>query len=107
MLPVDDEEFSIFYLLPIGWFLLRVGHNTECLLDGRVLHVTKVVQRLLHSVLLILTDCPVLWCSLHLVYGNGELPVHFKDKAVLAFCPKLLIHSLCLIVIRLLVGFKG
>ena len=106
VLPVDNEEFPILYLFLVYGSLLRVGHNTQCFLYRQVWHLTKKVQHLVHVVLLVFTDCPVLWSSIRLVYGNGELLVHFEDKAVLAFLPKLLIHSLCLFVIRLLLGFK-
>ena len=84
MLPVENEEFSILYLILVCRFLFRVWHNTKCLLYRRVWHVIEEVQRIIHSLLLVLTDYSVLWSSIYLVDGNGELLV-LEDKAVLAF----------------------
>ena len=106
VLPVDDVEFPILNLLPIHGLLVCGGHNTQYLLHKRVWHVIEVVQRIVHSLLLVLADCPVLWSSIHLVDQNGELLVYLKDKVVLAFWPKLLIHSLRLFVVHLLSGLK-
>jgi hypothetical protein len=68
--------------------------------------MTEVVQRLVHSLLLVLPNSPVLWGSDHLVNRYRELFVDLKDKAVLAFCLELLVHCLCLVVIRFLTWFK-
>jgi hypothetical protein len=106
MLPIDDEECSIHDWIPICWLLLCVRHYAKYLLRGRVWHMTEVVQRLVHSLLLVLPNSPVLWGSNHLVNRYRELFVDLKDKAVLAFWPELLIHCLCLVVICLFTQFK-
>ena len=85
VLPIDDVEFPILNLLLVHGLLVCCRHNTQCLLHGRVWHVTKEVQHIVHFLLLVLTDCPVLWSSIHLVDRNGELLVHLEDKRVLAF----------------------
>jgi hypothetical protein len=60
----------------------------------------------MYYVLFILSDCPICWSSLHLIYGDGILCVHFDDKPFLALCPEPLIYNLCLEVIYLPSIFK-
>ena len=106
VLPINDEEFSICDIIPICWLLLYVRHDTKCLLDIWIRHINKVVQRLIHAMPFKLPNCLVLWVSHHLIYWYGVQPVNFKDKAVLAFCPKFLVHYIYLIVVHFLTWFK-
>ena len=85
VLPVDNKEFSILYLLLVLGLLIGGGHNTQFLLYRQIWHLIEVVQRLVHSGLLVLTDGPILWSSMKLVNVNGKLLIYFEDKAVLAF----------------------
>jgi hypothetical protein len=70
MLPVDDEKHPVCNILPFHGPLLDVKHYTESLLYRWVRHVYQIVQGLIHSLFLVLPNCPILWYALELIYGD-------------------------------------
>ena len=96
VLPVDYEELANGNLLLGFGLLIRVWHDTQCLLYGGVLHVLKVVLCIQHALFFIFIDSPIFWSFLHLFNGDFVLCVYIPYKVLLAFYLELFVHCLSL-----------
>ena len=91
MLPVDDPEVPVLDVAERGRLFLRLRHDVECLPCCPVGHVDEEVPQILHTMLLICSNRPILWNTFQLVNVHLVLCFYPKDKATLALRPELVI----------------